>query len=53
MAASFSLFHGCAPNVSRKATIEFALKNSFGFGGKNSALVIRKFDLASTRGGGE
>ena len=31
------------PNVSRKATIEFALKNSFGFGGKNSALVIRKF----------
>jgi len=32
------------PNVSRKTTIEFALKNSFGFGGKNSALVIRKFE---------
>jgi 3-oxoacyl-[acyl-carrier-protein] synthase II len=32
------------PNVSRKATIEFALKNSFGFGGKNSALVIRKYE---------
>ena len=32
------------PNVSRKATIDFALKNSFGFGGKNSALVIRKFE---------
>jgi len=32
------------PNVARKATIEIALKNSFGFGGKNSALVIRKFE---------
>ncbi len=32
------------PNVSRKATIGIALKNSFGFGGKNSALVIRTFE---------
>jgi len=32
------------PNVSRKATIDIALKNSFGFGGKNSALVIRKYE---------
>lgn len=32
------------PNVSRKATIDIALKNSFGFGGKNSALVIKKFE---------
>ncbi len=32
------------PNVARKATIDLALKNSFGFGGKNSALVIRKFE---------
>jgi 3-oxoacyl-[acyl-carrier-protein] synthase II len=32
------------PNAARKATIDIALKNSFGFGGKNSALVIRKFD---------
>src|SRR3989338_7475916 len=31
------------PNVCRKATIDIALKNSFGFGGKNSALVIRKY----------
>jgi 3-oxoacyl-(acyl-carrier-protein) synthase len=26
------------------ATIDLALKNSFGFGGKNSALVIRKYE---------
>ncbi|MDP3723429.1 MAG: beta-ketoacyl-ACP synthase II [Candidatus Omnitrophota bacterium] len=32
------------PNVARKTTIDFALKNSFGFGGKNSALVIKKFE---------
>ena len=32
------------PNVARKATINFALKNSFGFGGKNSALVIKKYE---------
>jgi 3-oxoacyl-[acyl-carrier-protein] synthase II len=32
------------PNVSRKTQIVFALKNSFGFGGKNSALVIKKYE---------
>ena len=32
------------PNTARRATIDVALKNSFGFGGKNSALVIRKYD---------
>lgn len=32
------------PNVARKATIDYALKNSFGFGGKNSALVIKKYE---------
>ena len=32
------------PNVARKTTIDFALKNSFGFGGKNSALVIKKYE---------
>jgi len=32
------------PNTSRKATIDFALKNSFGFGGKNSALVIKRYE---------
>ncbi len=32
------------PNVARKSTIDFALKNSFGFGGKNSALVVKTYD---------
>ncbi len=31
------------PNKARKADIDILLKNSFGFGGKNSALVVRKF----------
>ncbi len=31
------------PNVARKVDVEFALKNSFGFGGKNSALVIKRY----------
>lgn len=30
------------PNVARKTTIDIALKNSFGFGGKNSALVVKR-----------
>jgi len=32
------------PNTSRPSPIDFALKNSFGFGGKNSAFLIRKFE---------
>ena len=31
------------PNQARKAVIETALSNSFGFGGQNACLVFRKF----------
>lgn len=31
------------PNVARKARVDTALSNSFGFGGVNAALVFRKF----------
>ncbi len=31
------------PNVARKAEVNIALSNSFGFGGANAALVIRNF----------
>jgi 3-oxoacyl-[acyl-carrier-protein] synthase II len=33
------------PNEARKATVETALSNSFGFGGVNGALVLKKFSL--------
>jgi len=32
------------PNTARQAKIDIALKNSFGFGGKNSALVIKRYE---------
>jgi 3-oxoacyl-[acyl-carrier-protein] synthase II len=32
------------PHVKRAATIEYALSNSFGFGGTNGALLFRKYD---------
>ena len=31
------------PNQSRRATIEYALSNSFGFGGTNAALLFRRY----------
>ena len=32
------------PNKGRKATVNTVLKNSFGFGGKNSSIIIRKYE---------
>jgi 3-oxoacyl-[acyl-carrier-protein] synthase II len=34
------------PNHARKATVEYALSNSFGFGGTNAALIFRHWDAA-------
>ena len=31
------------PNVARKQPVDVALSNSFGFGGQNTALVIRRY----------
>ena len=33
------------PNVGREADVEYALTNSFGFGGHNAVLVLRRWDL--------
>jgi 3-oxoacyl-[acyl-carrier-protein] synthase II len=34
------------PNVGREADVEYALTNSFGFGGHNAVLVLRRWDQA-------
>jgi 3-oxoacyl-[acyl-carrier-protein] synthase II len=33
----------CVPNVARPAKLEYALSNSFGFGGTNAALLFKRF----------
>ena len=35
------------PNVSRPLAIEYALSNSFGFGGTNAALLFKRYDASS------
>jgi 3-oxoacyl-[acyl-carrier-protein] synthase II len=32
------------PNVARAMQIEIAMSNSFGFGGTNGSLVLKRFD---------
>lgn len=32
------------PNIARKANLEIGISNSFGFGGHNAVIVIRKFE---------
>lgn len=34
----------CVPNEARQVTMEYALSNSFGFGGTNAALLFRKYN---------
>jgi len=31
------------PNQARKAEVEYALSNSFGFGGTNAALLLKRY----------
>ena len=36
------------PNQARKADVEYALSNSFGFGGTNAALVFKRWSDSSS-----
>jgi 3-oxoacyl-[acyl-carrier-protein] synthase II len=34
----------CVPNTAREGDVRYALTNSFGFGGANASLILRRWD---------
>ncbi len=38
----------CVPNKARSAKVDYALTNSFGFGGTNAALLLKRYDNEAT-----
>ena len=40
----------CVPNEARRAQVDIALSNSFGFGGQNACLVFRSWEASTAHG---
>ena len=39
-----SSVHNDIPNTPRKADVKVCMSNSFGFGGQNNTLIVRRFE---------